>query len=60
MRGTVAMQFSAFGTAVNDDVSLFWVGFYADGLHLTPAGVGTIPGIDVYVEGPQTKRAVVA
>ena len=58
--GAVAVKLAAFGTAVNDHVSLSRVGLHADRLHRSAALVGAIPGIDVHVQGPQAKRAVVA
>ena len=56
----VAVDFSAFGATVVDDVSLFGIGLGADRLHCALAGVGTVAGKHVHVKRPQAEGAVVA
>ena len=60
--GAVTAELTAFGTAMDDDiaVAVLDVGLGADGLQFTAAGVGTVTGVDVNVERPEAKRAVVA
>ena len=60
VRGAVAVKLAAFGATVNDHVPLFGVGLYAHGLHLTAALVCAVARIDINVQRPQTKRAMVA
>ena len=57
---TVAVNLAAFGATVNNDVSLACVGLGANGFHLPPTGIGSVTGIDIHVQRPKTKRAVVA
>jgi hypothetical protein len=57
---TVAVDFSALGATVNNDVALSCIGLGANGLHLPTASVGSVSGVDVNVQRPKTKRAVVA
>ena len=47
---TVAMDLTAFRTAMNDHKALFGVGLGADRLHLPLAGVCAVTGVDVHVE----------
>ena len=56
----VAMDLAAFGAAMNDDVSFAGIRLGTDRLHLPAAGVCSVTGIDVYVQRPETKRAVIA
>ena len=60
--GAVTAELAAFGTAMDDDiaVAVLDVGLGADRLQFTAAGVGTVTGVDVNVERPEAKRAVVA
>ena len=60
--GAVTAELTAFGTTVDDDiaVAVFDVGLGADRLQFTAAGVGAISRVDVHVERPETKRAMVA
>ena len=60
VRGAVAVDLPAFGTAVNDHVAFARVGLYADRLHWRAALVGAVSGVDIHVQGPQAKRAMVA
>ena len=60
MGGAVAVKLSALGASVNDDESLFGIGLCADRLHLPLAFAGAVSGIDVYVERPEAKGAVIA
>ena len=57
---TIAVNFTALGATVNNDVTLACVGLGANGLHLSAASIGSVTGVDVYVQGPKTKRAVIA
>jgi hypothetical protein len=56
----VAVDLTAPGATVNNDVALSCIGLGANGLHLPAAGIGAVTGVDVYVQRPKTKRAVVA
>ena len=60
VRGAVAVQFAAFGTAMNDDISLACIGFDTDRLHFTATFAGSIAWVDIYVKRPQAKGTVVA
>ncbi len=59
MGSFVALYLSAFCTAVNNDISLFWVCNTADRLHRCAAFVGTVAGIDINVQRPETHGTVV-
>ena len=56
----VAVDLTALGAAVNNDVSLACVGLGANRLHLSAARIGSVARVDVYVQRPEAKRAVVA
>lgn len=55
----VSFDLTAFGTAVDYDISLLGVGDTAYWLHGSPAFVGTVTRIYVNVERPQTYGAVI-
>ena len=55
----VALDLAALGTAVDDDITLLGVGNAADRLHGGTALVGTVAGVNVYVQGPQANGAVI-
>ena len=56
----VAFDLAALGTAVDDDIPLLGIGDTTDRLHRSTAFVGTVAGVNVYVQGPQANGAVVA
>ena len=60
MRGAVSMDLPATHTAMQDHKPLFGIGLGAHRLHFATAPVGAIPRIDVHVQAPQAKRAMVA
>jgi hypothetical protein len=60
MRGAVAVELTAFGASVNNNVALSRVGLNADRFHFPLAFAGAISGVDVYVKRPQAKGTVIA
>ena len=56
----VAHYRAATVTAVDDDVSALGVGLCLDRAKYSSAGVGSVAGIYVNVQGAQTKRTVVS
>ena len=60
MRGAVAVDLSTSHTAMQDHKPLFGIGLGAHRLHFATAAVGAIPRIDIHVQAPQAKRAMVA
>jgi hypothetical protein len=56
----VSADLTAFITAVNDNISLFGVGLHLDRAQNTAAGIGTVTGIDIHVQGAKTARTVIA
>ena len=60
MRGAVPSDLSAHGASVDDHKSSTRVGFHADRFHLPTALVCAIPGVDVHVQRPQAKGAMIA
>ena len=45
---------------MKNDVTLLCIGFYANGLHLSATGIGSVSRIDIHVQGPKAEGAVVA
>ncbi len=60
VRGAVTAQFSAHGASVDDHKSSACIGLYADRFHLPAALVGAIPRVDVHMQRPQAKGAMIA
>jgi len=60
VRGAVSVDLTATRAFVNDYVALFGVGYYLDWLHGRAAFAGAVTGIDVDVERPKAKGAVIA
>ena len=56
----VADDGTAFIATVDDDISLFGVGYDLDGLHRRLALASSVPGVYVKVKRPKTKGAVVS
>ena len=56
----IAADRSAFGAFMGDDESLFRIRLRGDGLHLPAAIRCPIAGIFIQMEGPQTKRTMIA
>lgn len=56
----VALDLTALGAFVNDDITLLRIGDTADRLHLSPAFVGTVTGVLVNMERPEADGTVIA
>jgi hypothetical protein len=56
----ISMNFSACTALVKDHVALLCIGLYANGLHVSATGIGSVSRIDVHVQGPQAEGAVIA
>ena len=51
---------AAFVTAVDDDVALLGVGLCLDGAENTAAGVGSVAGVDIYMQRAQAEGTMVS
>ena len=60
MRGAVAVELTALGTAMDNDISLARIGFHANRLHFATAFASSVTRVDIDMERPKTKRAMVA
>ena len=60
MRGFVAVYFVTLRASVKNDIPLFWIGNYLDGLHRRATLTSAVTGIYVNVKRPKAKRAVIA
>lgn len=56
----VPFDFTAFGTAVDYDITLFGIGDTADGLHGCTAFVCPVPRVHIHVKRPKTDGTMVA
>ena len=60
VRGTVSVDLPAFGATVNDHKALLGIGLGADRLHWSAAFICAISRIDIHMQRPKAKRAMVA
>ena len=60
VRSLISADLAAFITAVNDDVTFFGIGLHLDRAQNTAAGICTVTGIDVHVQGAKATGTVVA
>ena len=60
MSGFITDYLSTTVATVDYHIALFRVGLGADGFHLTAAGIGSVAGVNVHVERPEAKGAMVA
>ena len=58
--GAVAADLAALGASMDNDETATGIGLGADRFHRAAAGIGTVAGVDVHVERPKAKRAMVA
>ena len=60
VRRTVAADLSAFRALVKYNIPSPWIRLYSDRLHLSSAGIRTVPRKNVHMERPKTVRTVIA
>ena len=60
VRSTASADRATFFTAMHDHVSAPWMGFCPYRAKRSAARIGTVAGVDVYVQGIEAERAMVA
>lgn len=58
-RRLISAYFPAFRTAMHYNEALFGIRLGTYRLKLSAAGIGSVPGVYIHVQGPEAERAVV-